>query len=393
MSVALFLASRLLRRRGTALLRTSAAAAFAAIALGVAALLVALALMTGYRDALRDGILGAGGHVVVMPPPDLTTAEIEDLDRRLARIGDVESVSRALYLPGLLRGRDGAGTEVVTVKAAEVAPAFVALPEGVASGPLPVAIGAGVARRSGVEPGSLLSIQVAAGRSLRSIPAVVEQVFHTGFVEVDERWVVARLDALGRRLGAVGEPMIELRLHDPDNADVVRRTVEAEAGRLAVATTWQDSNRVLFAALQWQKLSLGVVLSLVLGVGAFEVASALVVLITEKRRTLGVLLALGGRPRLVRRTFVLAGAGLGGAGVIGGVVLGLAVVGVLTALGLPRFSPEIASIYMVDRMPLHVGLGDLVIVFLLGLLEVIVAATIPARRASRRDPVEVLRWV
>ncbi len=103
-------------------------------------------------------------------------------------------------------------------------------------------------------------------------------------------------------------------------------------------------------------------LSLVLGVGAFEVASALVVLVTEKRREFGVLLAIGGPPRLVRRTLLLAGGALGAAGVAVGIGLGVAIVLVLTALGVPHFPPDIASIYMVDTIPLRLLPGDLAVV-------------------------------
>jgi lipoprotein-releasing system permease protein len=157
--------------------------------------------------------------------------------------------------------------------------------------------------------------------------------------------------------------------------------------------SWQQNNRNLFAALRWQTLSLAVVLSLVLGVGAFEVASALVVLITEKRREIGVLLALGGQPRLLRTTLMLAGGGLGVVGVLGGVLLGVAIAALLTALGIPRFPPDIAAIYMVDRIPLHVLPGHLLAVVALGILEVLLASLLPAHRAASRDPVEVLRWV
>lgn len=149
----------------------------------------------------------------------------------------------------------------------------------------------------------------------------------------------------------------------------------------------------MFAALTWQKLSLAVVLSLVVAVGAFEVAAALVVLVTEKRRTLAVLLAIGAQPALVRRTFLLAGGALGSAGVVAGLALGGAIVAILTVLGIPSFPPEIASIYMVERIPLHLRATDLAAVLLLGVVEVAAAAYLPARRAARRDPVEVLRWV
>jgi lipoprotein-releasing system permease protein len=135
------------------------------------------------------------------------------------------------------------------------------------------------------------------------------------------------------------------------------------------------------------------VLSLVLGVGAFEVASALVVLVTEKRRELGVLLALGGQPGLLRRTLLLAGGALGGAGILAGMLLGIALVLVLGLLGIPHFPPEIASIYMVDTIPFRLLPGDLAVVLVLSLVEVLLAALLPAHRAARRDPVEVLRWV
>ena len=119
----------------------------------------------------------------------------------------------------------------------------------------------------------------------------------------------------------------------------------------------------------------------------------LVVMVTEKRRAFGVLLALGGPPSLVRRTIVLAGAALGGAGVLAGVGLGVLVVLVLTVLGIPRFPPDIASIYMVDTIPLRLLPGDLAFVLGLSMVEVVLAAMLPASRASRREPVEVLRWV
>jgi len=131
----------------------------------------------------------------------------------------------------------------------------------------------------------------------------------------------------------------------------------------------------------------------VLGVGAFEVASALVVLVTEKRREFGVILALGGQPRLLRRTLLLAGGALGATGVLVGMLLGVALVLLLGLLGVPHFPPGIASIYMVETIPLRLLPGDLAAVLALSLVEVLLAALVPAYRASRREPVEVLRWV
>jgi lipoprotein-releasing system permease protein len=388
------LAIGLLRRRGTSLLRTSAVAALAAVALGVAALVVVVALMSGYREALRRGILAGGGHVVAMFANGLPARQAAVLEPKVSALAGVASVGEVLYLPAMLFDQGGEDTEVVTLKATTLTPSFAPLPPASRSGPLPVAIGRGLASRLRAKRGASLALQVYVGGSFPEVLAVrVTDVFRTGLADLDDRWVSTRLSDLAARLGGVDANGLEVRLVDPDASEEMRARVETVCGPKALVTTWQESNSNLFAALRWQKLSLGVLLSLVVGVGAFEVASALVVLVTEKRRQLGILLALGAEPRLLRRVMLAAGGSLGVLGVAGGLVLGVCLAGLLTALGVPHFSPDIAAIYMVDSIPMHVQLGDLFLIVAVGLVEVALAALLPARRVGRWEPLEVFRWV
>jgi lipoprotein-releasing system permease protein len=389
-----FLASRFLRRRGTPLLRTSAVAALAAVSLGVASLVVVMALMTGYRDALKRGILASGGQLVALFPGSLAGSEAARIQRALVGLEGVAWAGEVAYLPGLLSPRERDAAQAVTVKAATVMPSFVRLPTAPPEGGVTVAIGRRLARMLGVGGGDIVTLQVVVGDALpRSIPVVVGEIFHTGFAEIDEQWVVLSYAALRARLPAVRAGGLEVGLKDPDDAGRLLGPVESICGPTALVTTWRETNRNLFAALRWQKLSLAVVLSLVLGVGAVEVGAALVVLVTEKRRELGVLMALGAQPHLLRRTLLLVGGGLGAAGVVAGIALGAALVALLTALRIPSFPPDIATIYMVERIPLQVQAMDLVVILALGLAEVTLAALIPARRAAARQPVDILRWV
>lgn len=386
-----FLAVRLVRRRSTPLLRSSALAALTAVALGVAALVVVLALMTGYTSALRAGIMTAAGDAVLLPAPGDHPALVA---ARVRREAFVASAGEVAYLPGLLQ-RDGFQPEVVTVKASSSG-RMVEPPAGGERGPLGVAVGKGVARRLDLRAGDEALLQMALdGAVLRSVPVTVAKVFETGFTELDEAWVLVRFEHLADRLGRAPGGAVEVWLHPPRRAESVRSRLEEVCGSGCLLTTWEESeaNRALFAALTWQKLSLAVVLSLVVVVGAFEVAAALVVLVTEKRRTLAVLLAVGAQPRLIRRVFTLAGAALGSVGVVAGLALGAAIVAVLSVLGVPSFPPEIASIYMVEHIPLQLRAADVGAVLVVGVAEVAAAAYLPARRAARRDPVEVLRWV
>ncbi len=395
MLLAISMAARLLRRRGSPLLRTSALAALAAVALGVASMVVVLALMNGYSRALERGILAGGGHLVAMYPSGLTAAEAAASRERLAAVPGVKAVGEVLYLPALLLGREsGAAGEVVTLKATGLAGPLAPPPPAAPAGPLPVALGGGLARRLAAAEGDAVAVQVmSAGQVPRVLQGRVARVFHSGLAELDDRWVTVRLADLAARLSEVRANGLEVALGDADAAPRVLPAIERAAGRRALVTTWQETNRNLFAALRWQKLSLAVLLSLVLGVGAFEVASALVVLVTEKRRQLGILLALGSEPALLRGTVLAAAGALGLTGVVAGIAAGAAIAAALTALGVPSFPPEIATIYMVDRIPFVLTAADLALVAALGAVEVVLAALLPARRVARWQPAEVMRWV
>lgn len=393
MVLAWFLAVRLLRKKGTALLRTSAVAAMLAVGLGAASLIVVLAIMSGYSLALRDGILSAVGHITVIPPRQ--GAGVSELAPLLASQPQVRATGEVTLVPGLLLPQGAGSGEMVTVRAAVVSPPFAALPAQDRHGPLNLAVGSGIARRLQAEPGSVLALQIFSAGSPRVISVRVAEVFHTGFSDLDERWAVARLEDLSRRLPALPPPFLEVWLADPEQASEVAAQLEGVLPSGTIQTSWQDlpANQDLFAALRWQKISLALVLSLVLGVGAFEVASAVVVLLTEKRRTVALLISMGGENRLVALTLLIAGGLLGCLGVLGGTALGIGIVGVLRALEIPSFAPDIASVYMVDHIPLRVQLWDVVVVLVLGAVEVLVVSLLPVRRVARLQPVEVLRWI
>ncbi|MCX7895481.1 MAG: ABC transporter permease [Thermoanaerobaculum sp.] len=391
MGVSWLLASRFIRKRSSPLLTSSSRAALTAVSLGVAALVVVLALMSGYREALREGILAASGHLLLVPTPGTNAAFVA---RQVNQDPDVAATSRTWFLAGFLAKEPHLPGEMVTVKAVERWPPFVVpLPPHEGGGPLPVAVGEDLARQLGVRVGDGVFLQVAgASTKLVYLSAQVMQVFSSGFSELRERWVFCSFAGLQRRAAGLGEPLVEVFLREPELAEAAAERLAQSLDHRVAVYGWSDMNRQLFAALRWQKLTLALVLSLIVGVGAFEVASALVVLITEKRQELGVLLAMGASPRTLRLTVLLAGGLVGVAGVVAGLGLGLGVVGVCSALEIPRFSPELAAVYMVSRIPWRVEGLELVGVAVAATAEVLIASLLASRPLAARQPAEVLRW-
>ncbi len=409
LNVPAFLAKRFLLGSRRGLPKTVSLLALFGVALGAASLVVAMGLMSGYRHELAEKVAGTSAEVVAMPEPG---ADAEKQRAQLRALPNVTAVARTAFAPALLlSSRAPEGVDAL-VKALE-------LPDGLATtrllgavpglaksfadveakGETPVLLGAGLAKRLGAPVGGTIVLEtssaaLAAGLAVPSrTPLAVAAVVETGFSEVDDGWAVVPL-AVFERLAPPGarQGVWEMKLLRPSVSGETVAAARKLLGESATVLDWKVLNRDLFEALAVQQTLLFVVLTLIVAVAAGTIVSSLVVLLAEKTREVGVLAALGATPALVARTFRLSGILLGGAGLALGVLFGILVCFLLTAFRVVRFPPEIAKVYYLTWMPfrpepLHV-LGILAV----GLLLVLCASLLPARRAARLNPADALRY-
>jgi lipoprotein-releasing system permease protein len=428
---------RFLRGSRSRLLDGTARAALLAIALGVTAMVIAMALMTGYREDLQSKLIRGNAAVVAYP----VVPEGAALDgRRLARlraIPGVVGIGRVAYGQGsaasarapqglevTLRGVDpGAGQLGARAADLAVAPADRSGKGGAdrpagksqpaeasqpVEGPQPAGpparqglpgavLGSDLAARLGVRPGDTLRLVVlgfSGGRPRFRFQSVrVSGLFTTGFAEFDRSWVLLDRRLVERLMGAPeGADLLELTVRDPARV----APIAARATRILdpdfVVTDWQQLNRELFTALRLQQVALFLVLGLIVLVSTFNVASTLVVLVRERLRDIGVLGALGLAPRRLRLIFLAYGTSLGAVGTLAGAACGSAIAWVLTTFHLVRFDPEVAAIYFISAVPFRVVPRDLAAVVGFALAITFLACLVPAWRAARVDPSTALRY-
>ncbi len=388
------LALRLLSRR-TGLLRGTALAALVGVALATAALVVTLALMVGYRDAIARPLARGSAQVVAFAGVPLSLPEARVLAEAAAGVDGVASAAAVTYLAALAEDpAEPAHPLPVTLKAVDRRPAFCGQGgDWNHTEDVPAWLGDRLASALAVDRGSRIVVRLPPGAGEWVLPGLALAVrgsFHLGFAEFDDGWIVAPLEPVLQRLPGVGVGAIEVALTDPLAVDRVRPAVESVLPTMVV-TDWQEMNRSLFAALRWQTLSLYLVLTLVVAVASFQVSSAMVVLAISKRRATGTLQALGLTRAGVRRVLVLAGSLLGGAGVTLGLAVGVVASAAARELRLIRFPVDLARVYMVDHIPLEVRPMHLLAVAATGLVMVVLASAWPAWKASRLEPAVALR--
>lgn len=409
MNVPLFLARRFLSGRRGGLLGTVSSLALAGVALGTAALVVAMGLMSGYRGELFEKLAGTNAEVLVLPGSD---ADETTTRAALEKVPGVTSVARTAFAPGLLLGPKVPGGVDAVVKGLDV-PAGLATTRLLGRDPslavkmaapapgeaVPVLLGSGLAARLGSATGEKLVLETASLSLARGVaaprrtPLVVAGIVTTGFSEVDEGWAVVPIAAFDRFAPPDARSGVwELKLADPALPDAAVAAAKAALGPGATVLDWKTLNGDLFRALLVQQTLLFVVLALIVAVAAGTVVSSVVVLVAQKTREIGVLSAIGAGPRTVARTFRLAGLAVGGAGVLLGTLCGVAACALLTATKAVRFPAEIARVYYISWMPFRPEPRDVLAIAVTGLLLVLAAAAFPARRASRLAPSEALRY-
>jgi len=396
------IAWRFLRGRHSRLLDGTARAALLSTALGVMAMVIAMALMTGYREDLQNKLVRGNAAVIAYPVGGTSGPLAPAKQRALLAIPGMRRMGRVAYGQGSLSsGKVAQGLEVVLRGVDAGGGQLTATAEQLRPGPggrIPSGVlGKDLADRLGAKPGDVLRL-VALGLSegrprFRYQSVRVSGTFTTGFAEFDRSWLLLDRALVERLMG--GETAVDLLEFTVDDPSEAPRIAEAASKILQpdfVVTDWRQLNRELFTALQLQQMALFGVLGLIVIVSTFNVASTLVVLVRERMRDIGLLGALGLPPDKLSLIFLAYGGFLGILGTLLGVLFGWGVCWVMTTFKLVRFDPEVAAIYFIDSVPFHVKPRDVVAVVVFTLLVTLLACLLPALRAARFDPSSALRY-
>ena len=391
--LSLTLAWRYIRGRRTVPLHGTARAALVSTFLGVTAMVLAMALMTGYSEDLQRKLVGGSAAIVAYP---LGSGSMTDSQRVfLENLPGVVSVSSVTYGQGSVsrlenpRGHDVVlrGVDPNQDLRIEIDGDF-----GVADGVPGAVLGIELARRLGAERGEILRLVGVDVRDLRFRYRKVRfaGTFETGFADADARWMMIDR-SLAQEVGGDSR-LVEIALDDPMSAAALAPEVESILDEGYLVTDWRQYNRELFTALRLQKIALLLVLGLIVVVGTFNVASTLVVLHRQRRREVGVLSAMGMGRRQVQAIFIWCGLILGAAGSLMGVAFGSGVAWVLTEFEIVSFGPGVAAIYFISSVPFRVRPADVLAVLTFSMGATLLASWLPARSASRMEPATALRY-
>ncbi len=381
----------------------------AGIALGVAALIVVLSVMNGFQKDVRDRMLSVLSHVEITSPDGLPNWE--DLSLKIAAQPHVvgvapmvasqglltrENVMRGVAIRGILPSEEG--------KVSDLPKQFVAGSiEDLKPGSFGVALGAQLASMVGAHVGDRINLIVPetdlspAGAMPRMRTLQVVGIVDSGHYEYDSSLAIMNWK----------DAAALLRLHDPSGLrikeDDMQRAPEV-ANQLAQivpqdlwVTDWSRSNRNWFAAVQTEKKMMFIILTLIIGVAAFNLVSTLVMTVNEKQADIAILRTMGASSGLIQRIFLIQGIAIGLLGSLAGVGFGL-----LIALNIDVIVPTIEAIfhvqflprevYFISELPSDVRASDVLTVGLMAFGLSVLATLYPSRRAAKVQPAEALRY-
>jgi lipoprotein-releasing system permease protein len=405
MNLARAIAWRYMKRPTDALVSAVGFVSVFGLVIGVMALVISMALMTGYRGDLQRKLLAGNAEVFVYS----VGGPITDSSRVLQTVRTTPGVAEAA--PVLMQHalvtteKNTTGTEVM-IKGIEPSRAResqllakIVGPSGTFTTPdgeSGVAVGKYLATKLGVRAGASISITVPTENSGSLLPRtssfVVTNVFDTGFYEYDARWLFIDLRDAERLLDMPGAAnLIEVKLAPGASLDAVTRAIESRTERRYAVSDWREMNRQLFSMLKIQQLVLFIVIGLIVFVSTFNIVSTLIMTVHEKRKEIGILASMGAEPRMIRRIFLWYGSMVGFFGTAMGVILGVVICWIVTRFQLVSFPPEIAEVYFVSSIPFITRASDLTIISAFSLLVSFLATIIPSMRAARLNPIDALR--
>jgi len=409
MSFERFIGARYLRaKQKQAFISLITYLSIAGVAVGVMALIVVIAVMTGFEVDLKTRILGGQANIVLMR----YSGPFEEYRPVMQRIADVEGVAAStpfIYTQVMLRttaNTTGAmlrGIDPATIGGVLKTLENVRVPEGgAAAGADPagmpgIVLGRELAKNLGVVQGDVVHVisprgmLAPTGHVPTMKPFRVSGYFESGMYEYDQTFAYINL-ADAQRLLRLGEAVtgLEIRVHDIYRAREIADAIVARLGPSYYARDWMQMNRNLFKALKLERRVMFIILSLIVLVAAFNIASSLIMLVMGKTRDIAILKAMGATDRSIRRIFVFNGMVIGVVGTSLGLVLGVAVCALLRRYNIHELTGDIY--YFTTQLPVKMEALDVVAIVVAALVICYVATLYPARQASRLNPVDAIRY-
>ncbi len=400
----------LLAKRKQAFISVISLVSTIGVTVGVMAVIIALAVMTGLQQSLQDRILGSQAHIYVSKTGGIDDYRAEN--ERLRAVPHVTGVAPAILGKALISARRG--EDFITIKGIDPAlePSVTDISRTMQAGTLgalanPVAapgedvaidgivLGRDLASNLGVVVGDPVRLTTPEGRlsPLGLNPSVrrlrVVGIFSLGLFEFDSTYGFISLDVAKRMLNKQEVGYIQLRVDNIYDAPAITKDVSARLGEKYLAQDWGQMNKPLFSALALEKLAVSMAIGLIVMVAALNIVATLILLVMEKHRDIAILKTMGAGAKSITAIFVLQGLLIGAVGTGLGAALGLGVSYICDRYQLIRVP---ADVYQVSYMPFTVLAGDFTIVVSVAVLICFVATIYPSRQAARLDPSQALRY-
>ncbi len=413
MSYELFIGLRYLKaKRKQTFVSLITLISIAGVMVGVTALIVVLAVMNGFKEDLREKILGVTSHVVI----SRFDGNIRAYEKVMAQVEEVPGVTAAtpfIYTQVMISSRQTISGAVLRGIEPETAAKVINLPRNLRNGSLEelgiadrsgdmrttpgIILGNELARNLGVARGDPITVISPLGRltPLGQVPRSqtfrVAGIFESGMYEYDSTIAYVSLWAAQRFLG-IGDRVtgIEVRVDDIYQADRVARAVgKALAGYPYWSRDWMRMNRNLFSALKLEKIVMFIILTLIILVAAFNIIGTLIMVVIEKTRDIAILKSMGATRRSIMKIFMIEGAVIGLVGTLLGLVGGYTLCKLLATYQFIELPPDV---YYISTLPVKMDPIDVTLIVLAAIVISLVATVYPAWQASRLDPAEAIRY-
>jgi lipoprotein-releasing system permease protein len=377
------------------------------VTVGVLALILAMAMMTGLQSELRDRILGSTAHAFVFK-----TTGIEDYQAEIAALQKIPRVTGAapallgravassagadafIQFKGIDPTLEGTVTDIeksiVQGKVADLKPPSEDSFDG-------ILLGQDLARQLGVSVGDTISVLTPQGTLTpsglvpRKRPFRVAGIFRVGLYEVDNTFGLVSLDVALRMLNKTQPEMIQLAFDDIYAAAEVTASIPQILGDRYVTQDWTTMNRPLFEALFLEKMAVSITIGLIVTVAALNIVASLVLLVMEKTPDIAILKTMGATSRSVMYIFMLQGLIIGSIGTAIGALAGVGISWVMNRYQLLRV-PGMGEVYQISYVPFTLRPFELVLIIVVAVVICFLATIYPSRQAARLKPVEALRY-